>query len=160
MPADSERTPAPRVSAPELPHTWRPLGVRIAVWVFGGMLLALFIAVWFAIGPDSRAEFTTFQRGTMVFMLFLLLGTWNGLSRSKVTARAAGLTVVNGYRSRSYEWSQVINASLRRGAPWGTLDLSDGTTISMIGVQGSDGRRAKTAIREIRATIAAHTPRP
>ena len=33
--------------------------------------------------------------------------------------------------------------SLRRGAPWGTLDLSDGTTVSVIGVQGSDGDRAR-----------------
>ena len=48
--------------------------------------------------------------------------------------------------------------SLRRGAPWGTLDLSDGTTISLIGVQGSDGARARRAVREIRAAIAANTP--
>ena len=69
-----------------------------------------------------------------------------------------GLTVVNGYRKRTYEWSQVIQASLRRGAPWGTLDLSDGTTVSVMGVQGSDGARARRAIREIRAAIAANTP--
>ncbi len=66
--------------------------------------------------------------------------------------------MVNGYRKRTYEWSQVIAVSLRRGAPWGTLDLSDGTTISLIGVQGSDGERARRAVREIRAAIAANTP--
>ena len=66
--------------------------------------------------------------------------------------------MVNGYRKRRYEWSQVIGMSLRRGAPWGTLDLSDGTTISVIGVQGSDGARARRAVREIRAAIAANTP--
>lgn len=155
MPADSERT---RAVAPELPHTWRPLGVRLAVWILGTMLLVLFVAVWIAIGNEVRAQFTLFQRGTLVFMLLLLFGTWNALSRSRVTASNESLTVVNGYRTRSYEWSQVISVSLRRGAPWGTLDLSDGTTVSLIGVQGSDGERARKAVREIRATIAAKTP--
>ncbi len=31
------------------------------------------------------------------------------------------------------------------GAPWATLDLADGTTISAMAFQGSDGARAQTA---------------
>jgi hypothetical protein len=160
MPAGSDRGPAAGNQAPVLPHTWRPFGVRIAVWVLGTMLLVVFGAVWIGIGDEARGEFTLFQRGTLVFMGLLLFGSWFGLVRSCVTARQDGLTVINGYRTRSYEWSQVISVSLRRGAPWGTLDLSDGTTVSLIGVQGSDGQRARRAIREIRATIAANTPEP
>lgn len=152
MPADSEAT------APELPHTWRPFGVRVALWVFGGMLIVLVAFVWVALGAELRGQFTTFQRITLVFLGLLLFGSYHSLVRSRVTATTAGLTVVNGYRARRYEWSQIIAVSLRRGAPWGTLDLSDGTTVSLIGVQGSDGARAQRAIREIRATIAANTP--
>jgi hypothetical protein len=155
MPADSETPPT---AAPALPHTWRPLGVRLAVWGLGGMLLALVAAVWVGIGAETRSQFTTFQRGTLVAVALMLFGAWNALVRSRVTATTDALTVVNGYRKRSYEWPQVIGVSLRRGAPWGTLDLSDGTTISLIGVQGSDGERARRAVREIRATIAANTP--
>jgi hypothetical protein len=155
MPADSERRP---VTAPALPHTWRPFGVRVAVWALGLMLIGLCAAVWIGLGDDVRAEFTLFQRGTLVFVAVLLGSAWAGLVRSRVTATAEALIVVNGYRKRVYEWSQVISVSLRRGAPWGTLDLSDGTTISLIGVQGSDGERARRAVREIRATIAANTP--
>ena len=152
MPADSETT------APELPHTWRPFGVRVALWVFGGMLIVLVAFVWVALGAELRGQFTTFQRITLIFLALLLFGSYHSLVRSRVTATTAGLTVVNGYRARRYEWSQIISVSLRRGAPWGTLDLSDGTTVSLIGVQGSDGARAQKAIREIRATIAANTP--
>ncbi len=158
MPADSDRSPS--VPAPPLPHTWRPLGVRLAVWILGGMLLVLIAAVWVLIGAEVRAQFTYFQRGTLVFMALLLGLTWNALVRSRVTATAQGLIVVNGYRTRTFEWSQVISVSLRRGAPWGTLDLSDGTTVSLIGVQGSDGARARQAVREIRATVVANTPHP
>jgi hypothetical protein len=154
MPADSERRPP----SPDLPHTWRPFGARIAAWLLGGLLIVLLVAVWVGLGAEVRGQFTTFQRITLVVLGLLLFGAYNALVRSRVRATKAGLTVVNGYRKRSYEWSQVIGVSLRRGAPWGTLDLSDGTTISLIGVQGSDGQRARKAVREIRAAIAANTP--
>ncbi len=158
MPADSEASRGPTV--PALPHTWRPFGVRVAVWLLGGLLLALIVAVWIGLGAEVRSQFTVLQRITLVFMALLLFGTYNALVRSRITATEEGLTVVNGYRKRVYEWSQVITVSLRRGAPWGSLDLSDGTTISLVGVQGSDGQRARRAIREMRAVIAAHTPDP
>ena len=154
MPADSEG----RGPAPDLPHTWRPFGARIAAGVLGGMLLALLVAVWIGLDAEVRGQFTTFERITLVLLGLLFFGVYYALVRSRVRATEAGLTVVNGYRKRTYEWSQVIAVSLRRGAPWGTLDLSDGTTISLIGVQGSDGHRARRAVREIRAAIAANTP--
>jgi hypothetical protein len=75
-----------------------------------------------------------------------------------VTASEDAVTVVNGYRRRDYEWSQVVDVSLRRGAPWAGMDLSDGTQISLVAIQGSDGARAERAVRELRAVIAAHTP--
>lgn len=151
-------TPSAPVPAPQLPHTWRPLGVRMAVWIFGGALLVLCAGVWIALGAEMRARFTPFQRSTLVFMGLLLFAAWNSLVRSRVTATDAALVIVNGYRKRSYEWSQVIGMSLRKGAPWATLDLSDGTTISVIAIQGSDGQRAVQAVREIRAAIREHTP--
>lgn len=153
MPAGSE----PPLT-PALPHSWRPFGVRVAVWLLGCLLLLLLVAVWIGLGHDLRSQFTAFQRVTLVLMGLLLFGAWHGLVRSRVTASDQGLTVVNGYRTRRFEWSQVISASLRRGAPWATIDLSDGTTVAAMGVQGSDGERARRAVREIRATIAAHTP--
>ena len=66
--------------------------------------------------------------------------------------------MVNGYRTRHYEWSQVIGVSLAAARPGPPLDLSDGTTVSLFAVQGSDGTRARRAIREIRAIVAAQTP--
>lgn len=143
---------------PELPRTWRPLGALIAACVFGAALVILCAVVWFAIAPDLRAQFTPFQRATLVGLGLMIFASYHSLVRSRVVATAGGLTVVNGYRSRTFEWSQVVSVSLGRGAPWGTLDLSDGSTISMIGVQGSDGARARRAIRELRALAAAYSP--
>jgi hypothetical protein len=150
--------PAPAARPLTLPHTWRPFGVRIMLWVVGSMLVALLVLVWIGLGDDIRSEFTLFERITLVIIGVLLFITYYGLLRCKVVARADGLQVVNGYRTRRFEWSQVIGLSLPRGAPWATLDLSSGTTISVMAVQGSDGARARRAARELRVLIATHTP--
>ena len=68
-----------------------------------------------------------------------------------------GVTVVNGYRRRAYEWSQVVAVNLRRGAPWAGMDLSDGTSIPVMAIQGSDGRRAIRAVQELRGVVTEHT---
>ena len=141
-----------------LPHTWRPLGVRIMLWAVGTLLIVLLVFVWIGLGDDIRSQFTIFERVTLVIIGVLLFITYYGLLRCKVVATTDGLRVVNGYRSRRFEWSQVIGLSLPRGAPWATLDLSSGTTVSVMAVQGSDGARARQAARELRVLIATHTP--
>jgi hypothetical protein len=39
------------------------------------------------------------------------------------------------------------------GAPWVVLDLADGTSVSALGIQASDGARAHQAVRQLRALI-------
>lgn len=141
-----------------LPRTWRPFGARVMGTVAGVAVLALSIAVWIAWGPEVRARFTFFQRSTLVFLGLLAFGVWFALMRSRVTATAAGVTVVNGYRRRDLSWPEVVGVNLRRGAPWAGMDLSDGTSISLIGIQGSDGARATQAVRELRGMIEQNTP--
>lgn len=142
-----------------LPHTWRPFGVRMAGVVFGTMLLVVCIAAWVMFPPDVRARFTVFQKSTLVFLGLLGFSCGFALVRSRIRADERGLTVVNGYKKREYEWAEAVQISLRRGAPWATLDLSDGTAVSVMAIQGSDGPRAKRALREIRAALAEHSPR-
>ncbi len=151
MPAASE---TPHVT---LPHTFRPYGVRIAVYVLGGLLGVVAIGIWIAFPPEIRAKFTFFQLSTIVVLSagFGALG-W-GLARSRVEARDEGVRLVNGYRVHAYEWSEILGITLRPGSPWALLDLSDGTTVSALGIQGSDGARAATQIRTLRALVAQHS---
>jgi hypothetical protein len=58
---------------------------------------------------------------------------------------------VNGYRKREYEWPEIVGVHLPPGAPWATLDLSDGSTATALAIQGSDGERARRAVRDLRA---------
>ncbi|MGA9747895.1 MAG: PH domain-containing protein [Nocardioides sp.] len=156
MPADSEPaagTMTQRALPVDLPHTFRPIGVRLAVFGLGGLLVLVAAVVWFTLPLDIRAKFTLFQRGTIIVLGlgFLALG-W-GLARSRVEARHDGLRVVNGYRSRDLEWTEVVAVTMRPGSPWAVLDLGDGTTSQVLGIQASDGARATRQVRQLRALV-------
>ncbi len=146
MPAGSE--------APPLPHTWRPLGVRVAGSVLAVALVLVAAVAWFAFPADIRAQFTPFQRGTIVVLALLAFAVGFALTRSRLVAERARLVVVNGYRRRELDYAEVIEVRLPPGAPWATLDLADGTTASVMAIQGSDGDRARRALRQLRAVLA------
>jgi Bacterial PH domain len=144
----------PAVSEPSLPHTWRPLGVRLAVVFFGGLLAVVCVAGWIAVGPDVRARVTPYQQATLVlFALGALAIAW-ALARCRVTATHSGLEVVNGFRTHCYEWAEVLAVHMPPGAPFPTLDLADGTSRFALGIQATDGERAKVAIVELRLLLA------
>ena len=134
-----------------VPKTWRPFGVRLAGIVLGAGLVVVCALTWIGFDADTRARFTMFERLTMLVMGLLAFALWFALVRSRVVAEEQRLVVVNGYRRREYDYAQVVAVRLPPGAPWATLDLADGTTVSAMGIQGSDGDRARRAVREVRA---------
>jgi len=149
MPAGSD--PADRVA---LPHTWRPLGVRLAGGALGGGLLILCVGAWVAFPPEVKDTFTIFQRGTAIGLGLMAFAAWFALVRSRVVATPERLTVINGYKRRDFEWAQVVAITMPPGAPWASLDLDDGDTCPVMGIQGSDGDRARLAVRQVRALLA------
>jgi hypothetical protein len=148
MPAGSEAA---------LPVTFRPLGVRLAIYVLGALLLVVVAVMWLSFPAATRAEFSILQRATIVGFGVLFYGAGFALARSRVVARESGLTVVNGYRTRRFEWNEILAVSLRPGSPWAVLDLSDGTSVAAMGIQSSDGARAAHQVRQVRALVNAHT---
>jgi hypothetical protein len=146
MPAGSDERVA-------LPRTFRPLGVRLAIYVLGVMLLVVCGVTWYAFPPETRAQFTVTERITLVVIGLLFAVSGYALARSRVVATEQGLTVVNGYRLRRFDWNQILGVTLRPGSPWAVLDLSDGTSAPAMGIQGSDGARANRQVRELRRLI-------
>jgi len=143
----------PAVSEPTLPHTWRPLGVRLAALFFGGLLLVVCLAGWVAVGPEVRGRVTPYQQVTLVLIGLGGGAVLWGLIRCKVTATLQGVELVNGYRSHSYDWPEVLAVHMPRGAPFATLDLADGTTIQALGIQSADGDRSRIAVIQLRMLI-------
>jgi hypothetical protein len=151
MPAGSEPVPAPT-----LPARFRPFGVRIASVAFGAALLVIVVAVWLTLPDRVQETFTWDQRGTVAFMLVCAGVVAHAMSRCRVDADESGLTVVNGYRTRHYGWDEVVGVTMRPGDPWAVLDLASGVGRSAMGIQGSDGARARRQVRDLRAIIDAH----
>ncbi|QIG43452.1 PH domain-containing protein [Nocardioides anomalus] len=152
MPAGSEGA---GLTVPPLPRTWRPLGPRV-VGVMVTIALIVVVAVgWLSFDDETRGKFTAFQIGTLIFFGLLYLALMYGITRSRAVAYDDRLVVVNGYRRHEYAWPQIVAARLPPGAPWVTLDLADGETAAVLGIQGSDGQRARTAVRELKALVAA-----
>ena len=137
--------------------TFRPLGVRLAIYVLGALLLVTVVVMWFSFPAEIRDQFSILQRVTLVAFGVLFYAAGYALARSRVVARESGLTVVNGYRTRRFEWNEVLAVSLRAGSPWAMLDLSDGTSVPAMGIQSSDGARATQQVRRVRALVNAHT---
>lgn len=150
MPADSDATTG-------LPRTFRPLGVRLAIYVLGVMLLLVCVVTWYAFPSETRAQFTLTERITLVVIGVLFAACGYALARSRVVATDDGLTVVNGYRLRRFDWNQVLGVTLKPGSPWAVLDLSDGTSTAAMGIQGSDGPRATRQVGELARLIDVQT---
>jgi hypothetical protein len=147
MPAGSEVPPVPR--------TWRPLGPRVVGITITLALGTICAFTWFTFDAETRAKFTLFQLGTLGAFALLFGVLMHALLRSRAVGYADRLVVVNGYRRREFAWPQVVAARLPPGAPWVMLDLADGDTCAVMGIQSSDGRRARIALRELRALLAA-----
>ncbi|MEZ0579941.1 PH domain-containing protein [Nocardioides sp. MH1] len=144
------------MSLPDLPKTYRPLGPRVVAPIFAVVLAGAFGMLWFTFPQETKDAVSPLQRATVVFFIGVGVVLLNGLARSRITASADGLTVVNGYRKHELAWAQVVRIQMSPGAPWPTLDLDDGSTLSAMGIHGSDGARARADVVELRAILDAH----
>ena len=150
MPVASDR--------PELPRTWRPLGVRLAGAAFGAGLLVICLFAWIGLPDEVREEFGFLQRVTLVFLGGLAFAAWFALVRSRAVASDSGLTVVNGYRRRDFEWAELVAVHMPPGAPWAVLDLADGTTCSVMVLAPRTVRKEERFVQAAWRRAAQSTP--
>ncbi|MDJ0380943.1 PH domain-containing protein [Streptomyces sp. G-G2] len=135
---------AAQSALPALPVTFRPTRTRV---VLLGVGLAMFLTITAialmleGLGGGERLSF--------VFTAVLLSSVLVLLSRPKVVADEAGVTVVNLTTTRRLEWAQILRVNLRPGDPWVFLDLNDGTSLPALGIQ--PGVAKQQAIGDARA---------
>lgn len=139
-------------------RVYRPFGTRLVVVVMAVTLVGAVAFLWAAMPAEVREQFSWPQRITILFFFgAILLALW-GMFRTSVTISDSGLVITNIFKVRSYDWAQVLAISLHRGDPWAVLDLSDGTSVVAMAIQGSDGARTNGILREIGEQIEKHSP--
>ncbi|MCY0921845.1 MULTISPECIES: PH domain-containing protein [unclassified Streptomyces] len=148
--AESAAQPAP----PALPVTFRPNRTRAVLLGVGTVMFVTIGSIAFLLENLSPGE-----RISFLFTAALLSSVLVLLSRPKVVADEAGVTVVNLTTTRRLEWAQILRVNLRPGDPWVFLDLNDGTSLPALGIQPGVARaqaigdaRALRALAESRGT--------
>ncbi len=114
--------------------------------------MIMLLVVWLAFAIADT--FKLVDRVGIVLFGLLVAAILAMVARARVTADETGLTVVNPLRTHRYAWAEVVGVTFERGAPWPYLDLADGTSKGAVGIQGSEGEAAWTAVTELRRLIA------
>ena len=142
---------------PALPYVFRPVRSRRVIWAVAVVLLVTMVALGFAV-PRGRGTATVVDQLSLLVFWLVAVAVLVALARPRVVVEDSGLLVVNLVRRRPLDWAQVVGVRFGSGDPWVVLDLSDGTTLAVMGIQRSDGPGAERAARQLAALIRAHQP--
>jgi hypothetical protein len=132
---------------PALPVTFRPGRTRAVLLTAGIAFLVVITTVAMLLEQLTPGEKLSF-----VFTGALLFAVLAVLARVKVVADESGVTVVNIVSRRRLAWAEILQVNLRPGDPWVFIDLSDGTSLPVLGIQpGIAKERAIADARTLRA---------
>lgn len=132
----------------ELPVTFRPVVTRVVLLTMAALELTVLTAVALLMPHEGAAPWSTAERGTVIGTAVLFCAVLLVLSRPKAVADADGLTVVNLTVRRRLAWAEVLRVTLGHGDAWVRLDLADGTSLAVMGIQPGIARRQ--ALRDAR----------
>ncbi|WP_029287283.1 PH domain-containing protein [Cellulomonas sp. HZM] len=132
------------------PRLARFVTLALAVVVVLGTV-ALLLAV-----PDLTAG------DRLGFVLVAGLIVWFLWRQATVSAVPSedGLVVRNLLVTTRLEWAQVVAVRFGHGNPWVQLDLDDGDTLAVMGVQRADGVRAQDEAQRLSTLVARFTATP
>ena len=142
-----------------LPRTfrakWGPrVAYPVAVVVLGG-IIALAVAL-----PGGEGGYGPLDRALIVVVGLGIAGVLHRMGAVRVVCDQDGLTVVNLLRRSRFEWAEVVGVRLEPSAPWLVLDISDGTSVPAMGIQGSDGDYARRQAADLARLVAEHSRTP
>lgn len=128
---------------------FRPRGTRIVA-----LALAVIVpVVLVGMGLVVRAGIWDLA-GFLALGLLVSWVLWR-MGSVKAVPGAEGLVVRNVFLTTRLSWAQIV--SLRFGdRPWPQLDLTDGDTLAVMGMQRSDGAFAQAEARRLAGLIEEH----
>ncbi|MDM7831184.1 PH domain-containing protein [Cellulomonas sp. MW9] len=134
---------------------FRPRLARIVTAVMAVVVVLGTVAVIVAIpelGPGDQIGFA----------LLGALIVWFCWREGSVAALPSpdGLVVRNLMITTRLEWAEVVSVRFGSGRPWVQLDLADGDTLAVMGVQRADGERASAEAQRLATLVAVHTATP
>jgi ABC-type nickel/cobalt efflux system permease component RcnA len=140
--------------------TYRPFRPRAARWVstvVAVVLVVVMMALAFLV--PTYAAVTVVWLDRLGFALVAAGGAWILLRHAGVRADPTpeGLTVRNLVTTTTVTWPEIVSVRFGHGHPWVQLDLADGRTLAVMGVQRSDGAHAVAEARRLATLVARHS---
>jgi len=136
----------------EVHAQFRPRLARVVTLAVAALVLVA-TGVLIVTGPNLATS------DRVAFAAFGLLVAW--FCWRQATVRAVpddeGLTVRNLLVSRRLAWAQIVSVRFGEGRPWVQLDLDDGDTLAVMGIQRADGASAQAEARRLATLVARHT---
>ena len=138
-------------AVPALPHTFRPcLARQVSLAVALAVLVGT--AVLVVVVPGLNAGDRV---GFVLFGIALAWFCWREAS-VRLVADERGATVRNLIVTTRLEWADVV--AVRFGErPWVQLDLANGDTLAVMGIQRADGPGAQEQARQLATLVAERT---
>ena len=134
---------------PELPRTWRPRAVRWVAYGLGVLIVGTMLVLAIILPSDWRM----LDRVLIVGMGLAIAGGLHMLGRPRLIATEKNVIVVNGIRTHYLAWPEVLDIRMPVGEPWPSLDLSDGTSLPVMGIQSTDGDLSRRGLEEFRSML-------
>ncbi|WP_420158593.1 PH domain-containing protein [Nocardiopsis sp. CNT-189] len=136
-------------AGPRLPAVYRPRNIRIVAYGSAVLLIATMTVLAAMLPPDWRLQ----DRVGLVLMGVVFAAVLHLLGRPRLIAAEDGVTVVNGIRTHVLEWAEIVDIAMREGEPWPSMDLSDGSTLAVMGIQSNDGPRATADLEAFKGLL-------
>jgi hypothetical protein len=138
-------------------RVFRPLRARLVVYPVAALVLAAMVSGAVVLPVQGSMGFAVADRVALVGLGLVIAYALHRLADTRAVATDAGLEVVNIVRRTQLEWAQVVDVRLSRDDPWVLLDISDGETLAVMGIQKADGERGLEQARELARMVAEHT---
>ncbi|MBC7289787.1 MAG: PH domain-containing protein [Actinotalea sp.] len=146
------------MAAPDDPY--RPFRPRAARWVsivVAGLVVVVLVGLSFVV--PTFATVTVIWLDRLGFALVAAGGAWFLLRHASVRADPSpeGLRVRNLVTTTTVTWPEIVSVRFGHGHPWVQLDLADGRTLAVMGIQRSDGAWAVAEARRLATLVARHS---
>lgn len=124
--------------------------------------VSLVLAAIVAVGTPVLVLTIEGEYGALDVAGFGIVGAlivWFCWRQASVGARVdeRGVSVRNLMLSRRLEWAEIVSVRFGAGRPWVQLDLADGDTLAVMGVQRADGEFATREASRLATLVALHT---
>lgn len=129
-----------------LPVTFRPRNLRIVAYGLAALIMATMVFLAVIMPPNWGIQ----DRISLILVGALVGGGLRFLARPRLELTEHRVTVVNVIRTHVLVWPEIIDARMPVGEPWPSIDLADGSTLAVMGIQSNDGELARAYLEEFR----------